>query len=63
MNSAREAASDPNDDETDSNAETGHAVTVEEAMDEVTEEEGFSDESAYTPPETATRKDRQGKLS
>lgn len=27
----------------------GHSATAEEAMDAVTEEEGFSDESAYTP--------------
>jgi len=30
----------------------GHPTTAEEAMDDASAEDGFSDESAYTPSET-----------
>ena len=63
INAGRDAASKPSDDETESNAETGQAMTAEEAMDEATDEEGFSDESAYTSQDSAKDEERLGKRS
>jgi hypothetical protein len=45
---------DPDDTSDDELAaeRAGQSTTVEEAMDAVTEEDGFADESAYTPSTT-----------